>query len=162
MDYDIPLNFQGVSCRSTTCFGISASRLSVRGEIDFKLASTNPVTEIRIRSVPELSARMCYGRNRCIRLTSIRRRPVSPLRVGRIEISLVSRTMSRRGSRNPPQISSAFTSTAVIPFPGGNFANPANPISEDTERLPGLNERGGRDGARFCDRRWKHLRAPRV
>lgn len=68
---------------------------------------------------------------------------------------LVSRTMSRRGSRNPPQISSAFTSTAVIPFPGGNFANPANPISEDTERLPGLNEPGELDGARFCDRWWK-------
>lgn len=53
--------------------------------------------------------------------------------------------MSRRGSRNPPQISSAFTSTVVIPFPGGNFANPANPISEDTKRLPGLNERGERE-----------------
>jgi len=66
--------------------------------------------------------------------------------------------MSRSGSRNPPQISSAFTSTAVIPFPGGNFANPANPISEDTERLPELNERGDeRDGARFCDRWWKLL-----
>lgn len=75
--------------------------------------------------------------------------------MGQIEMPGFSGTVSRRGSRNPPQISPAFTSTAVIPFPGGNFANPANPISEDTERLPGLNERGERDGARFYDRWWK-------
>jgi len=69
--------------------------------------------------------------------------------------------MSRRGIRNPPQISLAFTSTAVIPFSEGNFANLGNPISEDTERLPGLNERDERDerdGTRSCDRWWKSTR----
>lgn len=62
------------------------------------------------------------------------------MRVANRNIRFLERQVS--GSGNPPQISSAFTSTTVIPFPGGNFANPDNPISEDTEYLPGLNERG--------------------
>lgn len=67
------------------------------------------------------------------------------IRVANRNIRFLERQAS--GSGNPPQISSAFTSTTVIPFPGGNFANPDNPISEDTEYLPGLNERGERDGS---------------